>query len=537
MADNDSILIDSGAVLGQDIVIDPFVRIGRCYIGDNCRLHSYVEVDDYVKIGKNVKIQSHVMVPNGVILEDGVFVGPNVTFTNDKYPRSITPECKLKNALDWNLLCTRIGEGASLGGGSVIVCGVNIGKWAMVGAGAVVTKDVPDYASVTGCPARITGYVDKSGMRQIVTIKYKYQIILLGHPDYAAEAEEVLSEQLEQVGIKKEYLSFIDYSSFSRPNPKAPAIAFYFGYENSHINDDKEQIQELIMQKIPVIPVVLNKKNFKDYIPEVLYPIEAVEAKNYNWLSLADVTLRMFRLSWKQRKVFISYRQKDSTKEAVKLYNILHQYKYNVFLDLCEIEDGTRFQRELEQHLVDSDILVLLNSENIRESPWVAKELLIASERQIAIVEWQMKNCMPMQTGITYPIKVIDDNYSPLIQTIEQCRIRNMQARKSSIVDPLLNLLNKEHVSYDLHVPYIIAFDLKSIMRICLGAMRIPDARMYEDVSIWVKKYFNSKAEIWILYDRLYIKDEWIEHLKWLNEYLPVKSQNIQDINKWFTNL
>ena len=165
METNDFILIAAEAMLGKELMIDPFVRIGRCRIGDGCKLHSYVEIDDGVEIGRNVKIQSHVMVPRGVTLEDGVFVGPNVTFTNDKYPRSITPDGRLKGPADWTISPTRIGEGASLGGGSVIVCGVTIGKWAMVGAGPIVTKDVPDFAIVIGCPARIKGYINNTDTR------------------------------------------------------------------------------------------------------------------------------------------------------------------------------------------------------------------------------------------------------------------------------------------------------------------------------------------------------------------------------------
>ena len=150
--------------MGVNVMIDDHVVIGdNCHIGDNCKIHYFSHIDSDVIIGNNVKIQDHVMVPHGVTLEDGVFVGPSVVFSNDKYPRSVTPDGVLKSADDWTMVPTLVREGASLGAGCVIVCGVTIGEWAMVGAGAVVTKDVPDYALVMGCPAKIVGEVDKTG--------------------------------------------------------------------------------------------------------------------------------------------------------------------------------------------------------------------------------------------------------------------------------------------------------------------------------------------------------------------------------------
>lgn len=152
------------AEIGKDVKIDDFVIVGeRCRIGEECKIHYFSHIDDDVLIGNRVKIQNNVMVPHGVTLGDGVFVGPSVVFTNDKNPRSVTADGRLKSGDDWTMTPTLVKEGASLGGGAVIVCGVTIGKWAMVGAGALVTKDVPDYALVVGCPARVVGRVNEKG--------------------------------------------------------------------------------------------------------------------------------------------------------------------------------------------------------------------------------------------------------------------------------------------------------------------------------------------------------------------------------------
>lgn len=158
--------ISPSAIIGEGTSIDSFTVVCSCAcIGKCCRIHRYVFIDSDVCIGDNVKVQNNVMIPHGVVLEDGVFVGPSVVFTNDKHPRSITPDGRIKNGDDWTMTPTVIKKGASLGAGAVIVCGVTIGKWAMVGAGAVVTHNVPDYALVVGCPAEIIGCVDEKGDR------------------------------------------------------------------------------------------------------------------------------------------------------------------------------------------------------------------------------------------------------------------------------------------------------------------------------------------------------------------------------------
>jgi len=132
-------------------------------VGAECNIGKGVYIDKDVVVGNRVKIQNRASLYRGVTVEDGVFIGPHVSFTNDRYPRSITPEGRLRTEDDWEPEPTLVRYGASIGAGAVVILGVTIGRWAMVGAGSLVTRDVPDHALVKGNPARVAGYVCSCG--------------------------------------------------------------------------------------------------------------------------------------------------------------------------------------------------------------------------------------------------------------------------------------------------------------------------------------------------------------------------------------
>ena len=172
MARHKSVIIDPTAIVSPEAIIGAGTRIWQhCQVregvelGEGCIIGKGVYIDAGVKLGRHVKVQNGVSIYTGVTLEEGVFCGPHCVFTNDRYPRAINPDGSLQAADDWVEVPTLVRKGASIGANAVIVCGNTIGRWAMIGAGAVVTSDVPNFALVYGNPAQLAGFVCRCGTK------------------------------------------------------------------------------------------------------------------------------------------------------------------------------------------------------------------------------------------------------------------------------------------------------------------------------------------------------------------------------------
>lgn len=152
-------MIKENVVLGEGVAIyhPQLVNLYGCIIGENSKIGTFVEIQKGVSVGARCKISSHTFICEGVDIEDGVFVGHGVMFTNDIYPRAVNPDGELQTEADWQVVKTRVKTRASIGSNATILCGITIGEGALIGAGAVVTRDVPDYAIVAGVPARVVG--------------------------------------------------------------------------------------------------------------------------------------------------------------------------------------------------------------------------------------------------------------------------------------------------------------------------------------------------------------------------------------------
>lgn len=147
--------ISKDTKIGKNVKLSQFVNLYGCTVGDNSKIGAFVEIQKNAVIGKNCKVSSHTFICEGVLIKDNVFIGHNVSFINDKYPRAVNIKGELKRNTDWKVIETIVEKGASIGTSVTVLCGVTIGKNAIVGAGSVVTKNVPANAIVAGNPARI----------------------------------------------------------------------------------------------------------------------------------------------------------------------------------------------------------------------------------------------------------------------------------------------------------------------------------------------------------------------------------------------
>jgi acetyltransferase-like isoleucine patch superfamily enzyme len=161
VSENAWLAIAPDVKLGKNVRFSKFVNLYGCSIGDNTRIGAFVEIQKNASVGASCKISSHTFICEGVTIEDNVFVGHNVAFTNDTYPRAVNPDGTLQTEADWKVEYTVVKKGASIGSGCTILANLTIGEGAIVGAGSVVTKDVPPRTIAAGNPARVLREIEE----------------------------------------------------------------------------------------------------------------------------------------------------------------------------------------------------------------------------------------------------------------------------------------------------------------------------------------------------------------------------------------
>jgi acetyltransferase-like isoleucine patch superfamily enzyme len=159
---NANVCIATDVKLGRDVKLSKFINLYGCEVGDETKIGAFVEIQKNAKVGKRCKISSHTFICEGVTIEDNVFIGHSVTFINDTFPRATTSNGGLQTEQDWSVERTLVKKGASIGSGTTVLSNVVIGENAIVGAGSVVTKDIPAHCIVAGNPAKVLRYIEQT---------------------------------------------------------------------------------------------------------------------------------------------------------------------------------------------------------------------------------------------------------------------------------------------------------------------------------------------------------------------------------------
>jgi len=163
VSDNPFVVIAPDVQLGTNVKFSKFINLYGCSIGDNTKIGAFVEIQKNARVGANCKISSHTFICEGVTIEDNVFVGHNVAFINDTYPRAANPDGTLQTEADWKVEYTHVKKGASIGSGCTILANLTIGEGSIIGAGSVVTKDIPPRTIAAGNPARVLRKIEAKG--------------------------------------------------------------------------------------------------------------------------------------------------------------------------------------------------------------------------------------------------------------------------------------------------------------------------------------------------------------------------------------
>jgi len=376
----------------------------------------------------------------------------------------------------------------------------------------------------------------------------KYQLILLGHKSIDEKSLlEKLSRHVSDLGIEYDMVSIIRNDNISDYCPNAPTVILYWG-QGQTTHPDIETIKNLKEYNHIILPVVSDLRNFNNEIPDILKEYNAFELKSKDKLeNLASCILENLGLLRKERRLFISYHRNESENVAIQLYEELELAGFDVFLDTHKVRPGDIFQETLWHRMVDSDIVVLLNTKNFNDSSWTKKEFARANDMMVGIYQivWPDSKVLD-DSKISIQRELLGSDFSesgilnklviqPIISDIESIRARCYRARQDSLCSEFLKLMKIKAINAYYNPLYRIMFVTRNNIKYAIiPTIGIPKSidyqRSQEDVDK-LKKENIVKA--YLLYDHRNIKEIWNNHLYWLNKYIPVETIKLTEIETW----
>lgn len=387
----------------------------------------------------------------------------------------------------------------------------------------------------------------------------KYQLIKIGENNsFYNEISETFYRHLAELGLQKDCVIEIDENNFSiEYKAYAPTFCLYFGSTSGNfVNQDI--LCMLLKDATLVLPVVSDLTKFTQQIPNELHNINGFQlASNKDIESLASSILEGLSLLRLSRRLFVSYKRDESSSVAIQLFEQFEKNGFDVFLDTHSIRPGEPFQEELWHRMADTDVVVMLNTPNFMKSNWTAQELAQANAMSIGVVQLVFPNHkLEREAELSIPIQLTYKDFDncifghstkgltansiqKIISQVESIRARCLGARQDNIISEFISFAQRLKVKVQLQPEKFITVTKKDGKElIIIPTVGIPQAFTYhqkEELIRRIKK--NDKEEIYILYDHINIRERWLKHLDWLDNYLPVKTIKLLDSEQWLQKL
>jgi len=387
----------------------------------------------------------------------------------------------------------------------------------------------------------------------------KYQLVFIGTENtYKESIADTFTKRIQELGLTTNSIIILDEKNFQNDYKKnSPTVALYFGGNVSNF-PNIDILDTLIQDASFILPIGDDLDRILAQIPKNINSLNGFELSNQTKIEpLVSRILEGFSLLRTERRLFISYRRVESRSIAVQLYEGLDQAGFDVFLDTHSIRPGDPVQEELWHRLVDTDVVVLLDTIGFLESQWTERELAKASAMSIGILQliWPNSNSTKNSPlSIPFNLKkedfesedfadknsvLIDSTIQYITSQVESLRARNLAARRDNLITEFMKSAESLNMSPTLHSEKIITIDRsdgKSV--VIIPTVGVPHAFTYHQKDDLVKTIkLNKVTESFLIYDHTNIKDEWLIHLSWLDKRLPIKTIKFTDREEWLKQL
>ncbi len=385
-------------------------------------------------------------------------------------------------------------------------------------------------------------------------MKFKYQLILLGENQELFDNIKIsLANKFDELKLIGDLLKVITVDNITEYSGGQPTYVIYSGNKNNLTSNISNILKKRKLDGNTILPIFIS--SFGDEMPDELINQNGLQFDN-NINRICNIILEGFELLRKNRKIFISYKRSESSNVAIQLYEALERNNFDVFLDTHSIDKGEEFQEELWHRMTDCDVVLMLNTKGFLESEWCGYELEKAHLKRIGIVHliWPDNDFQDF-AQLAHSIKLVHSDFdscfftdfksdklkkmkiSQIINEVESVRARNLAARQDALITEFTQAANDNDVEVNLQFSrYITENLLNGNRRVYIPTIGVPQSINCFNSEKLIKNIEKGEIDsVHLIYDEMSIRDYWLEHLDWLNDFLKVQTIKKQNFNKWFS--